>query len=113
MNPQSESFPAFVRRHAAKATRAQLLLVIAVASGCSWLADLVARHRPLLALGILLLATSAVAVALWGLTCGHATRPVSRLAAWAGRGLLALAMLCGVIAGLAFLFALLGRPWMS
>jgi hypothetical protein len=108
-----ESFPVFVRGHATRATRVQLLLVIAATSGFVWLADLVSRRSPLLALGMLLLAMSVASVALWGLIYGHATRPLSRFASWAARGLLTLGMLCGVIAGFAFLFALLGRPWMS
>ena len=106
-----ESFPVFVRRQVTRATRVQLLLVIAATSGFVWLADLVSRRSPLLALGMLLLALSVASVALWGLMYVHATHPPSRLASWAARGLLALGMVCGVLAAFAFLLALLGRPW--
>lgn len=106
-----ESVPVFVQRHATRATRVQLLFVIAATSGFVWLADLVSGRSPLLALGMLLLALSVASVALWGLMYGHATPPGSRLASWAARALLALGMVGGVIAAFAFLLALLGRPW--
>ena len=113
MNPESESFPAFVRRHAENATRVRLLLVVAVALGFLWLADQVRPHTPLLALAMMFLVLSVVSTALWGLTCGHPTRLPSRGARWAGSGLLVLGMLGLVVAALVLLFALLGRPWVS
>jgi len=111
--PGKESFPAFVRRCATSATPVQLLLVIAAACGVVWLADLASRRLPLLALSVVLLALAVISVALWGLIHGPASRPLSGVAVWAGRGLLVLGMLCGVIAGVLLLLALLGRPWMS